>query len=124
MGAPSRLALGNMARQPIGHRPCISRHLTNMVRKTRIGTPAATPAVPVGSVGSRRGWMTVLQVREVNSGAARRGVREEILNPPSAGRPIWCYSGAWIVGAGQCTSVERLTIVVRAFTAPGGLSAR
>ena len=38
----------------------------------------------------RRGWTIALQVREVNSGAARREAREKLLEPPADGRSTWC----------------------------------
>lgn len=50
---------------------------------------------------ARRGWMITLQVREVNSGAARRESREGLLEAAAAARSIWCWSGGWTVGAGR-----------------------
>jgi predicted site-specific integrase-resolvase len=47
---------------------------------------------------ARRGWTIILQVREVNSGAARREARERLLE---AGRSIWCWCGGWTAGAGH-----------------------
>ena len=47
----------------------------------------------------RHGWMLALQVREVNSGAVRREAREKLLEAPAGVRSMWCWCGAWIVGA-------------------------
>src|ERR1022692_331563 len=48
---------------------------------------------------ARRGWAIVLQVREVNSGAARREARETVLEAAVAGRSTWCWCGGWTAGA-------------------------
>src|SRR3954454_23260284 len=50
---------------------------------------------------ARRGWTIALQVREVNSGGAKRELREKVLEPPAAGRSMWCWCGAWIGGAAR-----------------------
>src|SRR3954447_21188895 len=50
---------------------------------------------------ARRGWTVAMQVREVNSGVARRPACEKLLKPPAAGRSTWCCFGGWIVGAGR-----------------------
>ena len=48
---------------------------------------------------ARRGWTIALQVREVNSGAARREARETVLEAAVAGRSTWCWCGGWTAGA-------------------------
>ena len=50
---------------------------------------------------ARRGWTIALQVREVNSGGARREAREKLLEAAAAGRSIWCWCGGWTAGAGR-----------------------
>jgi predicted site-specific integrase-resolvase len=50
---------------------------------------------------ARRGWMIALQVREVNSGAAKREAREKLLVQPAAARSIWYWCGDWTAGAGR-----------------------
>ena len=50
---------------------------------------------------ARRGWTVVMQVREVNSGAVRRQVREKYSKRLAVGKSTECWSGAWTVGAGQ-----------------------
>ena len=50
---------------------------------------------------ARRGWTIALQVREVNSGAAREKLARNCWRPPAAGRSTWCWYGAWTAGAGR-----------------------
>ena len=50
---------------------------------------------------ARRGWTIALQVREVNSGAARREAARNCWKPPVVGRSIWCSYGGWTAGAGR-----------------------
>src|SRR4029453_11837167 len=50
---------------------------------------------------ARGGWTIASQVREVNSGGAKREVRERYWKPPAAGRSMWCWCGAWIGGAAR-----------------------
>ena len=48
---------------------------------------------------ARRGWIVVMQVRDVNSGAVRRQLARDSSRPLAVGRSTECWSGAWIVGA-------------------------
>lgn len=50
---------------------------------------------------ARRGWTIALQVREVNSGGAKREARENCWRPPGAGRSMSCWCGGWTAGAGR-----------------------
>src|SRR5262245_22607371 len=48
---------------------------------------------------ARRGWTVALQVREVNSGAAKREARERLLEAARRREATWCWSGGWTGGA-------------------------
>jgi hypothetical protein len=50
---------------------------------------------------ARRGWAIAMQVREVNSGVAKREAREKLLEAHADGRSMSCWSGGWLVGAGR-----------------------
>jgi putative DNA-invertase from lambdoid prophage Rac len=49
---------------------------------------------------ARRGWTVVMQVREVNSGAAKRQAREKLLDAARRRRSMWCWCGGSIAGDG------------------------
>src|SRR5512145_2797220 len=48
---------------------------------------------------ARRGWAIALQVREVNSGAAKREAREKLLEAARRREIDWYWCGGWIAGA-------------------------
>lgn len=48
---------------------------------------------------ARSGRTIVMQVREVNSGAARRQGREKLLEAARRPESIWCRSGDWTARA-------------------------
>src|ERR1051326_6321633 len=50
---------------------------------------------------ARRGWTIALEVREVNSGAAKQKPREKLLETARRARLMSFWCGGWTVGAGR-----------------------